>query len=449
MPMRRLAFAVSLSLFAGLAEAQTGVRIVEVPKRLFLPAADGSNLLLEVECTTPPDSIWLATEELARETVPLQPVGNGRYQLNLGDSRVAALIPRGLRQGELFVFATAAGRTTKSTSVAWLRRISAPQLLGRLRTKNGTTALLQSPWPTWIDPDRTAAIEILGRAPDSGPMLLRAGSFEAELEQTTDPMGWQMPIARLPQQCLELGEFTIDTRGGVGSYGAWPLRFRLVPSSLQLEQEHTALRVRQRSQADVPGSREWLRVKLADITRGRVETTLESADGRTLVARRRMFERDSVAFALADGRYVLTLDRLENELIGDDHAGFTVCRATAFVPDRIGQLLRAVEASEDTFVRDEAEVDGAAALQFLLAKVSGPNGRAVTVDRFVDELASKSSQTGEPCRVKRVDGTVVTMQQWLREELRRLEAAAAKGGTPQDTERPSKPGVEPPTPGRK
>jgi hypothetical protein len=147
MPIRSLAFAVSLSLFAGLAEAQTAVRIVEVPKRLFLPAADGTNLLLEVECTTPPDSIWLATEELAHETVPLQPVGNGRYQLNLGDSRVAALIPHGLRQGELFVFATAAGRTTKSTSVAWLRRISAPQLHCRLRSKNGTTALLQSPWP--------------------------------------------------------------------------------------------------------------------------------------------------------------------------------------------------------------------------------------------------------------------------------------------------------------
>lgn len=436
MPIRRLAFAVALSLFAGPAEAQTGVRIVEVPKRLFLPAADGSNLLLEVECTTPPDSIWLATEELARETVPLQPVGNGRYQLNLGDSRVAALIPRGLRQGELFVFATAAGRTTKSTSVAWLRRISAPRLLGRLRTKNGTTTLLQSPWPTWIDPDRMEAIEILGRETDSAPMLLRASSFEAELEQTTDPMGWQLPIARLPQQCLEIGEFTIDMRGRGGSYGAWPLRFRLVPSSLQLPQDHTALRVRQRSEAEIPGSRQWLRVKLGAITRAHVETTLESADGRLLVARRRMFERDSVAFALADGRYVLTLDRLEDELHGDDHAEFTVCPAEAFVPDRIGQLLRAVEASGDTFVHDDAEVGGAAAMQFLLAKVSGPNGRKVTVDQFVDELASKSSQTGEPCRVKRFDGTVVTMQQWLRNALQRLEAAEAKAGSKGPAEQP-------------
>lgn len=446
MPIRHLAIAVAFSLFAGLAEAQTAVRIVEVPRRLFLPAADGSNLLLEVECTTPPDSIWLAADEHARQTVPLLPVGNGRYQLNLGDSRVAALIPRGLRHGELFVFATTAGRTTQSTSVAWLRRISAPQLLGQLRTKNGTPAPLQTPWPTWIDPERTDAIEILGRAPDSGPMLLRAGSFEAELEQTTDPMGWQMPIARLPQQCLELGEFTIDTPGGVSGYSAWPLRFRLVPRSLQLPQEHTALRVRQRSEANVPGSREWLRVKLADITRARVETTLETADGRMLVARRRMFERDSVEFALADGRYVLTLDRLQNELIGDDHAEFTVCPADAFVPDRIGQLLRAVEASVHTFVRDDEEVDGAATMKFLLAKVSGPNGRAVTVEQFVDELASKSSKTGEPCRVKRVDGTVVTMQQWLREELRRLEAAEAKGGTTQDGKGAK---GQPPTPERK
>lgn len=429
MQSHSLAFAVALSLFAGLAEAQTAVRIVEVPKRLFLPAADGSNLLLEVECTTPPDSIWLAANELARQTVPLQPVGNGRYQLNLGDSRVAALIPRGLRHGELFVFATVAGKTTQSTSVAWLRRISAPQLQGRLRTKNGATTLLQSPWPTWIDPDLMEAIEILGRRTDSAPMLLRAGPFEVELEQTTDPMGWQMPIARLPQQCLELGEFTIDTRGGISGYSSWALRFRLVPSRLQLPQELTALRVRQRSQADVPGSREWLRVELADITRARVATTLETADGRLLVARRRMFERDSVEFALADGRYVLTLDHLDDNLHGEDHAEFSVRPAAKFVPDRIGQLLRAIEASQDTFVRDDGEVDGATAMQSLLVKVSGKTGRKVTVDRFVDELASKSSETGEAHRVKRVDGTEVTMQQWLRDELQRLEAAEAKAGT--------------------
>jgi hypothetical protein len=42
------------------------------------------------------------------------------------------------------------------------------------------------------------------------------------------------------------------------------------------------------------------------------------------------------------------------------------------------------------------------------------------------------------------------MQQWLREELQRLEAGAAKGGTAQDGKGTSKPGVEqPPTPERK
>lgn len=54
MPTRSLAFPVALLLFASLAEAQTAVRIVEVPKRQFLPTAVGSNLLLAVECTTPP-----------------------------------------------------------------------------------------------------------------------------------------------------------------------------------------------------------------------------------------------------------------------------------------------------------------------------------------------------------------------------------------------------------
>lgn len=445
MPIRHLAFAISLSLFAGLAEAQTAVRIVAVPERILLPAAEGTNLLLEVECTTPPDSIWLASEELARDSVPLQASGNGRYQLNLADARVASLVPSSQKHGELFVFAKAGGQVAKSAAVAWSRRLTAPGLRCQLRKKDGVATAAGYRRPAWIDTQRDERIEIVGDPARDGTMVLCAGSLQAELEPATDLAGWQLPIAKLPPEALEAGAFAIEVRGqGAGREG--PFHFRLVPRRLDLPGEGAELRVQQRTSVDVPGARQWLQVRIGDVTGGRVETFLESADDRTVVPRRRMFERDSVEFALADGRYVLTLDRLVNQLIGDDHAEFTVRSAEAFVPDRIGQLLHAVEASRDTFLRDEEEVDGDTTMQVLLAKVSGQSGRKVTVDRFVDELASKSSKTGEPHRVKRVDGTVVTMQQWLRDELRRLEAAEAKAGTKQDGKGPSE---QPPAGGKR
>ena len=109
------------------------------------------------------------------------------------------------------------------------------------------------------------------------------------------------------------------------------------------------------------------------------------------------------------------------------------------MPDRIGQLLRAIETSKATFVRGDDEYDGLTTMRFLLPKVTGRSGRKVTVEQFVDRVASEADEHGDVRRVKQTDGTVVTMSQWLRSELQRLEAAEAKadkGAGQLDSDRP-------------
>jgi hypothetical protein len=61
------------------------------------------------------------------------------------------------------------------------------------------------------------------------------------------------------------------------------------------------------------------------------------------------------------------------------------------------------------------------------------------VEQFVASLASVSSTTTEPYRVRRKDGSTVTMEQWLRAELAAIEARekaeAAERSKPPDSRR--------------
>jgi hypothetical protein len=140
-----------------------------------------------------------------------------------------------------------------------------------------------------------------------------------------------------------------------------------------------------------------------------------------VIAPQQLYERDFVELTLADGRYVLVVDKLVNLLVGDDRAELRIRPQQGFVPDRIGQLIRATGNSEDTFVREGKDYTGAEAMQLLVAKLHSHRGPAVTLDEFVDQLASRSSKTGQQYEVRRRDGGTVTMQQWLRAKLREIE----------------------------
>lgn len=413
-------FAV-LPLLAAWMPAQVDVRLAKVPDLVRLPAAAGSNLLLEVECSAAPAAIWLATDAESRDRVPLQPAGNLRFQGNLADPRIAALLPAGRDHGELFVFAQIGAATTRSTAIGWARG-TAEETVARclLRHRGGTTTTLQPDQRTWLDPRTLEALELQGAGARQATAVARLDDGEVPLVRRGDQGLWVLANdGALRERLLAAARLEVEFRRGAQST---LFDFDLVPDRLALPDGQATFVVQQRGKAPVPGSRNWLTVRIDDITMGRVLLDVTDGNGAIVVAQRLVNERDFVELPLAGERCVLVVDKLVNLLIGDDHAEFTVRPAAGFQPDRIGLLLRAVAASPDTFLREGAEHTGPVAAQFLLARLGGPVGRAVTVDEFVDRIASRSSRTGEPYHVRATDGTVTTMQQWLRTELQRLDA---------------------------
>jgi len=176
------------------------------------------------------------------------------------------------------------------------------------------------------------------------------------------------------------------------------------------------LRIVQRSTAAVPGSDGLLRVHLGDITRGQVQLTLARADGATLIAPTSVKEGDALPFVLEDGRYVVTVVDLKNRLVGDDYA-VLLFSAGRSERSRIGALLAAVESADVVFLRNDTEHDAAAAAAHLRRKWKHAGDRELTADEFIDKIASASSTTGRPYRIRERDGSVVDTRDWLRQRL--------------------------------
>jgi hypothetical protein len=401
-----------------------GVHLVTVPERLRLPAEPGGNLLLQAEVASA-DAVWLAAAATAADTVPLVATGDGRHQTNLADPRIAVLLPAGVDSGELFVFARARGAVVRSAGIGWSR---APSPAGAvrcfLRSPQGTR-IVEREQRAWLDLGRTTTLEVHGAGARQGAARARWSEIEQPLRRRADHALWQLDVDdALRERCMR--EPVLELELQLGSEVVL-FAFDLVPPTLDVPPDGTPFTVAQRRRGHVPGSRDWLGVRLGDLTMGKVRLELTTAEGTELAPAREVHERDHVEFALGATQYVLVVDRLVNHLLGDDHGEFTVRPAAGFRADRIGLLLRAVAASGDTFVREGKEYDGPMAAQFLLARLGSHRGTPPTVDEFVATFASQSSRTGVAYQVRTAGGATITMREWLQQQLDRIEAAAAGG----------------------
>lgn len=417
--MNALAPLLALGLsFASPMLAQ-GVRLLRVPDVVRLPAAPGTNLMLEAEVGDAA-SVWLGTDLSSRDRVPLASSGANRWQLNLADARIASMLPAGRDGGELFVFADVGGATKQSTAIGWARSNAGDGRVRCLvRTKKGTSTFVESDSSAWLDVASLERIELQGAGGRQTAAVARLGETELPLVRRAGTDTWVLEGDKtFRERAREATALEVEARLG----GASALfQFALVPGTLELPDGGAEFVIMQRKRAAVPGSNGWLRVHVGDITMGSAPVHVTTADGQTLVAEQLLRQRDFVELSLAGERYVLVVEQLVNLLVGDDRAVFRVRPAAGFKPDPIGLLLKLVAASGDTFVREGQQYGGAAAAQFLTAKLGSHRGPEITLDEFIDTLASKSSTTGKPYEVLTQDGATVTMQQWLRTALREIE----------------------------
>ena len=86
---------------------------------------------------------------------------------------------------------------------------------------------------------------------------------------------------------------------------------------------------------------------------------------------------------------------------------------------RIETLLKLMETSDVTFIRNGTEYRGEKAVSHLRRKWRAAGNRIQTAEQFVEHLGSRSSMTGEVYRVRTKDGVTHDAGPWMREQITR------------------------------
>jgi hypothetical protein len=220
-----------------------------------------------------------------------------------------------------------------------------------------------------------------------------------------------------------------------------PAPLQQQPTGPRLTDLPIEVTVKQRTTTAVPGSDEALSVTIDDITRGQVIVSLAEKDGNVVLAPKSLAERASATFKLGGKAYSMTLSELDNELVGEDSARLVFsdtlpaeesstsdpANQTASADgavsehDKIDQLIDHIGALQHaTFIRNGEEHTPAEAAEHLRRKWKAAGDEITTVDEFIDKIASKSSTTGEPYRI-RFDRGESDASEWLRVRVSMME----------------------------
>lgn len=196
-----------------------------------------------------------------------------------------------------------------------------------------------------------------------------------------------------------------------------------------LPPEGVRVQLVQRDVAVLPGG-EW-RLRLGDITRGQVYAAIEPVTGGAPSFESSVVAGGRYTFALDGAPVVLEVEQLVNYMIGNDFAVLRLrsgggasapvsAAPSAAVPAvTIDRLLEDLQRSGAVFIREGEAFDATRAASHLRDKWKRAP-EITTPEDFIERIASRSSTTGRPYRVRLPDGTESEAGPWLRARLEAL-----------------------------
>lgn len=190
----------------------------------------------------------------------------------------------------------------------------------------------------------------------------------------------------------------------------------------------TTFTISQRTTTALPGSADALLLTIDDITGGQTMTSLEWRDGEHVLGPRALRLNDTVDFIVGGQNWRLTLSQMHNELIGNDWVEFTLREreqpgAAADAATEIDALLIAVaDLDGSEFIRNGQSHPPATAAQHLRDKWRANEGSINSAEDFIAVVGSRSSASGEDYTIRMADGSTLTAERWLSEQLQRIRA---------------------------
>ncbi len=190
-----------------------------------------------------------------------------------------------------------------------------------------------------------------------------------------------------------------------------------VANQLSLPKNGYKFQLVQRTQALIPSTDGNVTCSINDITKGQTEIVIK--ENENVLLAESIMEMEPINFKLNGHSYTITCTFMMNKLIGQDYAQFELVENIH--PDQqvkdetkeIEALLKKIETSDIIFIRNGNEHTAKEAADHLRSKWEQTNGKIKTKKDFIEQLATKSSLTGELYLVQLKDGSKIKAADWL------------------------------------
>lgn len=170
----------------------------------------------------------------------------------------------------------------------------------------------------------------------------------------------------------------------------------------------------QRDQIEIPSSKGSVVCFIDDITKGQTLITIRYED--EILMSKSIHQNEEIVFDFGKKQYQIACKQLENLLIGNDYGCFII-QSIPNITDvnseigKIEELLARIESADLIFIRNGKEYSSRDAAQHIRTKWKRAP-EIVTLNDFIEKIASHSSTTGEPYQVKMKNGTIITAIEW-------------------------------------
>jgi hypothetical protein len=419
---RKLSFVLALSvvLSTGAVNAQQpSLRLSGIPKRLELPLPSGSNLVLTATVQgASPKQVWLAKDRSSSLRALFTPTGGSEFQINLAADEVTTLLKASATR-KFQVFAELPdGKVLQSIPVSYAVRQTlhkAPYC--RAYQKGADTPKACTHHDIyWCVPTQITKIEVTRqKEAEPGPVRLAVGKKEWAFEPYDQKRTSQMRLTpEIHKAWKEKGALMVQYKRGPSWQTVATLNAK--PGSLDFPGHVESVTIYQRRWKKIPGSRNYLSIRLGDITGGQVRMGVVDLNYQHIIEDTSVGQGDCLTLKLAEEQYVIFVRRMINQLLGDDWVVIDISRIDGPTLKKIEKLLTAVESSEDTWLSGEESYTGREMAASLRERLTKPGPRIKKLDDFISLYASRPSPSAKAYRVKTKDGKTLEAKRWYKKK---------------------------------
>lgn len=191
-------------------------------------------------------------------------------------------------------------------------------------------------------------------------------------------------------------------------------------NSLLIPKDGYKVKLFQRHKTKLPSDSGVVFLEIGDITLRQTVVTIKGDE--QLIFRHSIPEHSRQSFVYNGANYEVECTKLVNKLLGEDYGVFTLRKyivsnkstGEKLVDVQIEDFIRRIEASPVIFIRNGQAFSPTAAGDHLRSKWRSYNGTFLSLDEFIETIATVSSATGEPYKVQLEDGRVLNASEWYK-----------------------------------